>query len=547
MRFFIMVSACAASLLTVLMWEFALSQEPAEVPAVSTDRIRADVKYLSSDQLEGRGLGGRGEELATDYIAQAFKKAGLQPAGDRNSFFQKVALIKVATEPQATLVASKDGQRIDFRCEDDFAGQTRTQAPIEDFDAEAVFLGHGIVAPEYGWNDYRGADVKGKIVIVFTNEPPSDDPKFFRGKELTYYGRWSYKFEEAARQGAKAVFIIHTLETAGYPYSVVRRLEGVQTARAPEGPALAFAGWFSRSAGEKLLDMAGKTVDGALKEARTKGFQAVPLGIRLKGHIPSKVQKFTTKNVVGMVPGDDPELAKEAVLFTAHWDHLGLGKAVLGDNIYNGAADNATGCGFLLEMARAWAAHKPRPKRSAIFLATTAEENGLLGAYHYAQHPVLPLGKTALNLNFDTIFPMGVPESVIVNGAERTTAWPMVRKVAQKHKLAIEPDSFPEQGMYYRSDHFALARGGVPAFSVFPGSRIQGKPPDYAKKAFAQFNKERYHTPQDEYREDWDFSGFPTLVRFAFDVALEAANQEGLPTWRPGDEFLPARQKSGVK
>ena len=294
--------------------------------------------------------------------------------------------------------------------------------------------------------------------------------------------------------------------------------------------------------------MSGMTVDGALKTAGTKGFKAVPLGIRVKGHIPATVRKISTKNVIGIAHGSDPNLKSEAVIFTAHWDHLGVGKAPIGgDPIYNGAADNATGCGILLEMARAWAKQQPPPKRSAIFLATTAEESGLLGAAYYAQHPVVPLGKTAINLNFDMVLPLGIPESVVVSGAERTTAWPVVQGSARKHHLDIEPDKMSHLGFFYRSDHFALARGGVPAFSVHAGEKIKGKSPGFARKTLEQFIAKVYHTPADEFREDWDFNGFPVLMRFAFDIARDVADGESLPTWLPGDEFRPAREKSGVR
>jgi hypothetical protein len=515
---------------------------------VSVARIRADVKYLASDQLEGRGIGTAGEERAVAFIAGEFAKAGLKPAGERGTFFQAVPLVKVTTAPKATLSATKGDRTIDFALGEEFVGQNRTQEPVEDFDAEAIFAGHGITAPEFDWDDYKGVDVRGKVVIAFTNQPPSDDPKFFGGKALTYYGRWTYRFEEATRRGARAVFIIHTNETAGYPYSVVRTLEGAQIRKAADSPALAFAGWLSLKAGDKLLGMAGMNVDEALKNADRRGFKAIPLGIRMKGHIPTTVRQIVTKNVIGMVEGTDPALKAEVVVFSAHWDHLGVGRATLGgDNIYNGAADNATGCGILLEMARMWVAHKPRPKRSALFMATTAEESGLLGAAYYAEHPLVPLGKTALNLNFDTVHPLGVPESVVVSGAERTTAWPVVENVARKHKLEIEPDRLAHLGLFYRSDHFAFARGGVPAFSVFPGSKIKGKPADYAKKAIEEYFANAYHTPRDEFREDWDFSGYPVLMRFAFDVARAAANADKLPTWLPGDEFRAAREKSGVK
>lgn len=516
-------------------------------PSVQPERVKAHVQYLAGDRLEGRKPGTRGEELTTDYLAAEFQKAGLKPVGERGSYFQPVPLVRLATSPKATLRATADTTTVDFLCEDEFTGTSQTQQELVDFRAEAVFVGHGITAPEFDWDDYRDTDVKGKVVILFTNEPPSTDPKFFGGSALTYYGRWTFKFEEAARRGAKACFIIHTTETAGYPYSVVRPLDGAALARNPNIPALAFAGWLSRKAGERLLGMAGQTVDGALKLANTKGFRPIPLGVKLEARIPSTIEKFTSKNVVGMVEGSDPQLKAEAVLFTAHWDHLGVGRAVIGDTIYNGAADNATGCGMILELARAWAALPQKPKRSAIFLAVTAEEEGLLGSKYYARHPVIPMGKTALNLNFDMILPLGVPETLVVTGSDRTTIWPIVQTTAKQNRLAIEVDQRAHLGIFYRSDHFSLARAGVPAFSVSPGMSIRGKSKEYARQAHQKFNDTAYHAPQDEFRPEWDFSGFAVLGQFALDTGVAVANAEHLPTWKPKDEFLPARIRSGVK
>jgi len=516
-------------------------------PSVSADRIKAHIAHLASDRLEGRGPGTRGEELTIDYLESEFKKAGLKPAGKGGTYLQPVPLVRVSTDPKSTLQAVNGKDVLDIACEEEFAGTSQTQTELEQFDAEAVFVGHGITAPEFDWDDYNGVDVKGKVVVLFTNEPPSDDPKFFGGKALTYYGRWTFKFEEATRRGAKACFIIHTNETAGYPYSVVRPLDGAQLKRDPAQPALAFAGWLSRKGGEKLLARAGLTVDQALKAADTKGFKAVSLGVNLKGRIATKVEKIVSNNVVATVEGSDPALKSEVVVFTAHWDHLGVGRAVVGDSIYNGAADNATGCAMLLELARVWAARTPKPKRSALFLAVTAEEKGLLGSKYYAEHPLVPLGKTALGINFDMILPLGVPESVVVTGADRTTAWPLVKAAAEKNHLEIEPDQRAHLGVFYRSDHFSLARAGVPAFSVGAGMKLKGKPADFARKAMQEFNDKAYHTPQDEVRPDWDYSGFATLGGFALDVARAAADADRLPTWNPGDEFLPARVKSGVK
>jgi Zn-dependent M28 family amino/carboxypeptidase len=514
---------------------------------ICVDRIKADVAYLASDRLEGRGPGTRGGFLTTEYLAGEFQKAGLKPAGERGTYLQAVPLLRIVTSPKSKLRAVKGGMTLNIPCEEGFSGTSQMQSEREEFDAEAIYLGHGITAPEFDWDDYRGVDVKGKVVVLFTNEPPSDNPKFFGGRALTYYGRWTYKFEEAARRGAKACFIIHTTETAGYPFSVVQPLDDAQLEREPGRPSLAFAGWLSREVGEKLLGLSGRTVEVALKEADTKVFKPYSLGLNLRGNIPSRVEKIVSNNVAGLAEGSDPLLKAQAVVFTAHWDHLGIGRPVLGDAIYNGAADNATGCALLLELARAWSAQSPRPRRSALFLAVTAEEYGLLGSKYYSLNPLVPLGKTALNLNFDMILPLGLPESVVVNGAERTTAWPAVQAAAAKNGLEIETDQRAHLGMFYRMDHFSMAQAGVPAFSVSPGMKIQGKPKDFAPKVLKEFNDKVYHSPQDEMKPDWDFSGYIVLSRFILDVARAIANADRLPTWNPGDEFRPARERHGVR
>jgi Zn-dependent M28 family amino/carboxypeptidase len=515
---------------------------------VSGERMRAHVKYLASDQLEGRGVGTRGEKLATEYIAAQFAAAGVKPAGENGTFFQRVPMLGAATESGATLSAIANSQPVSFRWLDDYVGVSELQQAADQFDAEAIFVGHGIVAPEFQWDDFKGVDVKGKVLVLFTNEPPSNDPKFFGGPALTYYGRWTYKYEEAARHGAKAVFIIHTTPTAGYGWDVVRSSwsgEDPQLKLAPGQPALAFAGWFTRDAGEKLLAMSGHHVDELLQAANSRDFKPIPLGVHLRGNMPTKIRKIESRNVVAMVPGSDAKLKSEAVVFTAHWDHLGIGPAVNGDSIYNGAVDNATGCAILMELARAWAVLPEKPRRSAIFVAVTAEEAGLRGSEYYADHPVLPLGKTALNLNFDAFPPFGRTKDVEVTGAERTTVWGTVQEVARRMNIAIKPDAHPEQGHFYRSDHFALAHAGVPAFSIDLGTDYEGKPPGYGEKVFEEYNEKHYHQPSDEYHDDWDFGGMEEVAQFAIQIATTVANQDGLPTWNAGDEFLPARERSG--
>jgi Zn-dependent M28 family amino/carboxypeptidase len=521
----------------------------AQIGDITGDRIRPHVKFLSSDLMEGRGVGTRGERLATEYIATQFALTGAKPAGDRGTYFQRVPMVGATTQSGATLAAVGASQTVSFKWLNEFVGVSELQQPVDQFDAEAVFVGHGIVAPEFQWDDFKGVDVKGKVLVLFTNEPPSEDLKFFGGSALTYYGRWTNKYEEAARHGAKAVLIIHTTPTAGYSYDVVRSSwgkEDPQLKLAAGAPALAFAGWLSKEAGEKLAAMAGKKVDDLLAAANSRDFRPIPLGIHIRGNIPTKIRQIESRNVVAMIPGSDPSLESQAIIFSAHWDHLGIGTPVRGDSIYNGAVDNATGCAILLELAHAWAALEHKPRRSAIFLAVTAEEAGLRGSQYYAEHPVIPLGKTAIDVNFDAFFPFGRTKDVETTGADRTTAWAAVQEAAHRMELTIKPEAHPEQGEYYRSDHFSLAHAGVPSFSISLGTDYYGKPAGYGQKAFEEYNDKHYHQPSDEYRDDWDFAGMEEAARFGFLIGTTVANQDKLPTWKAGDEFLPAREKSGV-
>jgi Zn-dependent M28 family amino/carboxypeptidase len=535
------------TILTVLLAGVATAQMNEIVGA----RIREHVKFLASDLLEGRGVGVRGGDLATEYLAGQLALAGAKPAGDNGTYFQNLTLVGV--EPQSTTQLSAttaDGKTLAFRWLDDFVGVTLQQKTDAAFDADAVFVGHGITAPEYQWDDYQGIDVRGKIVVMFTNEPPSDDPKFFTGKALTYYGRWTYKYEQAARKGALSAIIIHTSPTASYGWDVVRSSwgrEDQQVKLAPGEPALMFAGWVTQDKGNEIAAALGKTVDDLLKMANTRGFRPIPLPVHFRGTAPAKVREIHTRNVVARIEGSDPQLKNEAVIFSAHWDHLGIGDPVNGDRIYNGAADNATGCAMILEMARAWSMLPEKPRRSALFVAVTAEEAGLRGSEFYGQHPVVPAGKTAAALNFDMFMPFGRASDVVLTGAERTTFYPLVEEAARRFDLRIKPDPRPEAGTYYRSDHFSFARVGIPSFSIDGGEDLLGKPPGTGKKLFDEFEDKRYHQPADQYQDDWDFSGIEQYARFGFLLGINVANAPKLPTWHPGDEFLPARVASGVK
>jgi Zn-dependent M28 family amino/carboxypeptidase len=510
-------------------------------------KIRPHVRFLSSDLLEGRAPGTRGGILAESYIAAQFEAAGLLPAGENGAFFQTVPLRTVEVQPGMKLSVTSAGKTLELRWLDDFVGTSTAQQPAASFSSEAIFAGHGIVAPEFGWNDYAGLDVKGRVVVIFTGEPPSDDPRFFKGKALTYYGRWTYKYEEAARQGAAAVLIIHTTPTASYGWQVLRANghPQVQIRKEAAAPGLPFAGWVTQETGERILALAGMTVDSALAAAGKPGFKPASLrGVNISGAFKFGLTDTEARNVLGRAEGSDA--AAEAVVFSAHHDHLGIGEPVNGDRIYNGAIDNATGCALLIEMARAWATLEPRPRRSAIFAAVTAEESGLLGARYLAAHLPVPAGKVMANLNFDSFSPYGRVRDAVVTGADRTTLWPIVENAAERFQLRIKLDPRPEAGSYYRSDHFAFAQAGIPSFSVNMGSDYAGKPPEFAP-ARAKEYAARYHQPSDEYSDSWDFTGMEQFARFGFALGLDFANAPRLATWRAGDEFLAERIRSGVQ
>ena len=535
---------------SILVLVLAAGVCAAQVQSISGERIRADVKFLSSDLMEGRGVATRGGRLATEYIATQFALIGARPAGDNGTYFQKVPLVGVETQPDATMSATRGGRTIPLKWAEEFVGADERQQQAGGFDAEVVFVGHGIVAPEFQWDDFKGVDVRGKIVLLFTNEPDSSDPKFFGGRALTYYGRWSYKYEEALRKGALAAIIIHTTPTAGYGWEVVRNSwgrEGSSVRLAPGAQALAFAGWVTEDAGGRILALAGHNVRDLLAASNSRDFRPIPLGIRMKASLRSKIQEQDTRNVIAKIPGSDAGAESEAVIFSAHWDHLGIGTPVNGDAIYNGAVDNATGGAMLLELARAWVGLEQKPRRSALFIAVTAEEAGLRGSEYYATHPVVAAGKTAADFNMDGLYPLGRPLDVVVTGAERTTLWPLVEEAARRSTLRIAPDPEPEQGHYYRSDHFAFAHVGIPAFSIAQGSEVAGKPAGYGTNLIREYDAKRYHQPSDEYSADWDFSGLELLARFTMLLGVNTANLDALPTWNSGDEFLPARQQSGVR
>jgi len=518
----------------------------AALETITPEHIRWHVRYLSHDLLEGRGTGQRGGDIAAEYIATQFAEYGLKPAGDHGTYMQKVPLVGITTLPETQFsLVPKQGEAMTLRPLDEYVAYDQTQQAQSDVDAEIVFVGYGIEAPEYGWDDYKGVDVRGKVLLMLVNEPASDDPKFFKGKALTYYGRWTYKYEEAARKGAVGVLLVHQTQMASYPWEVVRNSNsGEKSFLKLEGPALKVASWVQLDVAKRLASASGMDIEKMMKDAQTREFHPANLGARLKAHMMSKVRNFESNNVVAMLPGADRKSADEAVIYTAHYDHFGIRADMPGDNIFNGADDNATGCGILLELARAFGTAAQKPRRSILFAAVTAEEQGLLGSEYLGKHPPIPAGKITLDLNYDDVKPLGAPEEVEVSGAERTTFYPSVEATAKEFRLVIRPDARPEAGHFYRSDHFSLARVGIPSFSINEGMKYKGHTEAWGLEQAREYVEKHYHQPSDEYHPEMDFVGDSAMARFGFALGWEAASLPNLVGWQKGDEFESARAKS---
>jgi Zn-dependent M28 family amino/carboxypeptidase len=525
---------------------------PANVAAamrgIDAERIRAHVRFLSDDLLEGRGTGARGGDIAASYIATQFALDGLKPAGDDGGYLQKVEFTGVQTLPATTASLQPDhGKALDLRLGEDYVIGNQTQTDSVDIDAPIVFAGYGIEAPEYRWNDFQGVDVRGKVVLVIVNEPPSKDAKFFNAEAMTYYGRWTYKFEEAARKGAVGALIIHRTDLASYGWGVVRSSwsgEDVYLSN-DKDPKLKAASWIQLDVARQLFSASGLKLDDMMASAGTRGFKARELPVRFKAHIASGVRKFVSYNVLGLLPGADAGNAAQAVIYSAHYDHLGIDSTKSGDNIYNGAVDNGTGVGIVLELAHAYTSSPVRPPHPVLFASVTAEEKGLLGSNYLGKHLPFPAARIALGLNFDAIPPIGVPESVNVTGAERTSFYPTVEATAKIFGFDIQPDAEPGAGHYYRSDHFSFARAGVPAFSINTGVKFAGHPPEWGKAQADEYTAKRYHNPSDEYSPAMDFSSNASLAKFGFALGWQALLATGTVNWLPGDEFEAVRLHGG--
>jgi Zn-dependent M28 family amino/carboxypeptidase len=516
------------------------------------ENIEQQVRFLSHDLLEGRGTGQRGGDLAAEYIATQFALYGLKPAGENGTYMQKVPMVGITPAPDTRFtVVPESGQAsdlkpLDLKPLDDYVAYDQTQQPESQIDAQIVYVGYGIEAPEFNWDDYKGVDVKGKVLLMLVNEPPSDDPKFFHARFLTYYGRWTYKYEEAARKGAVGAILIHKADMASYGWGVVRNSNSGEKAylKLDGTPKLKAAGWVQLDIARKLASASGMDLGKMMADARSRDFKPVPLPFRLQAHMSSKIRPIESNNVIAVLPGSDQKLKDEGVLYTAHYDHFGIRTDMTGDNIFNGAMDNATGCGILLEIARAYAQSAQKPRRSIFFSSVTAEEQGLLGSEYLGKHPPIPAGKISLDLNYDDVMPLGSPEQVEVSGAERTTFYPTVQTTAADFRFAIRPDARPEAGHYYRSDHFSLSRVGIPSFSINAGVKFKGHDEAWGLAQEEDYTAHRYHQPTDEYHTGMDYTSDAAMARFGFALGWEAANQEHEVAWKKGDEFEKARLAS---
>ncbi|HWA25385.1 MAG TPA: M28 family metallopeptidase [Lacunisphaera sp.] len=516
---------------------------------ITSAGILEKTKVLSSDEFEGRAPGSPGEEKTVAYLVSEMQKLGLKPGNPDGTYVQNAPLVGITSTPKLSF--SFDGKTLPLENINDFVGVSTHVVPeVSGKDTEVVFVGYGVVAPEYGWDDYKGVDVKGKTVVMLVNDPPvkkadgSLDDAMFKGKAMTYYGRWTYKYEIAATKGAAACLVVHETGPAGYPFAVLigsRSRENFEISSTDGNKTdVPFAGWLTVDAAKKLFATAGKDFDAAKAAAVSKDFKPVVLGAKASFDIKQQLRNVASRNVLGLLPGSDPKLKNEYVIYTAHWDHLGKDDRLPGDKIYNGAADNAAGVATMLEIAKAYA-QGARPKRSIIFLAVTAEEKGLLGSEYYATNPLYPLEKTVAALNIDGANQFGPTSDITVVGYGASTIDDIAAAVAAGQGRTTEPEPHPERGYYYRSDHFEFAKVGVPAFYVDPGQKYIGQPADFAEKVVADYISNRYHNVGDEVQPDWTFEGAALDAKFLFEIGRRIANGDQWPEWRPGNEFKAKR------
>jgi Zn-dependent M28 family amino/carboxypeptidase len=523
------------------------------MPQFEATRMLEHIKVLSSDEFEGRAPGSKGEELTVKYLEEEFKKMGLRPGNTDGTFIQDLPLVGITGANTRPLTVTGGGKKTTFRWRDDVVAWTRRVTDAASIDnSELVFAGYGVTAPEFNWNDFKDVDVKGKTIIVLVNDPQvpdSSDPSkldstLFNGTAMTYYGRWTYKFEEGARRGAAGILIVHETGPAGYPFSVVQGNLGERfdlvTPDKNMGRA-SIEGWLSLDATKKLLAQAGQDFDALKKQALTRDFRPVPLKVQASLGIRNSMRTIQSKNVLATLEGSDARLRDEYVVYTAHWDHLGRGDAVDGDDIYNGALDNASGVAQLLEIARGFTTVEPRPKRSILFLMVGAEEQGLLGSQHYGEQPIHPLAKTLAAINIDGVNQWGRTKDVTVIGMGASDLDDYLRAAATDQGRVLRPDPESEKGFYYRSDHFNFAKQGVPALYTDTGIDFVGRPPEYSQQKRDEYTNKDYHAPSDEIKADWDLTGAAEDAQLLFVVGYRVANADTFPEWKPGNEFKATR------
>lgn len=532
-------------LLIVLAPSFAISQNYTD--RFDTAKMRERVIRLSADEFEGRGPGTPGGKLAAQYIADQLKAARVKPA-NKGSYFQNVPMIGLKADPKTVLNVGGGS----YKFGDDFVATTGAQRADVSIDAELVFVGYGIDAPNFKWNDYSGnpEDYRGKVLMIMVNDPPATkaEPNLFGDKALTYYGRWTYKFEEAARRGAAGVILIHTDESAGYGWNVIRssngnwRYEILRTARETT-PYLDMKSWVTNDTAKKILKAAKLDLDDLRDQAKRRGFKPVKTGLKVSLNLKSETRSSDSPNVVGIVKGSDGKLKKEYVVYTAHWDHLGIGEPdARGDKIYNGAYDNASGVATILGIAEAFAKmrKKARPKRSILFLFPTAEEQGLLGAEYYSLHPLFPLARTAANVNIDGVNFFGKTSDFSALGAERSSIGAVIDDAAKERNLTVEGDTRPEQGFFFRSDHFPFARVGVPSISLRHGDSFITPLKGESEAFFKEYTAKYYHQVTDEYKEWWDISAMIQEAELGMAIGVKLANLPAMPRFKDSDEFASA-------
>jgi Zn-dependent M28 family amino/carboxypeptidase len=521
----------------------------AEKAAKAIDRatLEAPIRFLADDLLEGRGPASRGDELARLYLATALESLGLQPGAQDGSWQQPFEIVGITSDVPKTWELRTGGQTLALKWWDDFIAGSGVQAPTSLLrDAELVFVGYGIQAPEYQWDDFKGMDLKGKVLVMMNNDPDWD-PKLFEGNRRLYYGRWTYKYESAARQGAAGAIIIHTTPSAGYPFQVVQTSWSGEQFELPAAgePRIEVAAWATEDATRRLFAAAGKDLAQLVEQAKKREFKPVPLGITTSLTLANKITKVKTANVLGLLPGSDPNLKDEVVLYSAHHDHLGIGEAdKTGDKIYNGAIDNATGCAQLLAIAKAFTELPQRPRRSILIAFVAAEEQGLLGSEYLALHPPMPAGKIAANINYDGGNVLGRTADLTYIGLGKSSLDSLVKSLATQQNRKLLGDQFPDRGFFYRSDQFNFAKIGVPAIYLDSGTEFLGKPDDWGKKQVEDYEANRYHQPSDEFDPKWTYDGMIEDARLGFYAGLSIADTPELPAWNPGDEFEAARKKA---